>query len=200
MSRPLPVTFVKGVVRAEDLPRAPRPEIAASGRSNVGKSSMLNVVFGRKGLAKVSQTPGKTREINYFDVGGRYHLVDLPGYGYARVPDAVRRKWGDLVRSYLETREQLAGVLQLVDARHGPTALDREMLEWLRTRGLPVVIIATKMDKLRKSAAAQAVRSVEREVAGWPVIPFSAVTRDGRRSVLAWIDGVLEDWRGPSRA
>jgi len=190
------VSFVKGVVRPDDLPRAPVPEIAASGRSNVGKSSMLNVVFGRKGLAKVSQTPGKTREINYFDVGGRYHLVDLPGYGYARVPDAVKRKWGELVRTYLETRRQLAGVLQLVDARHGPSAQDREMLEWLRDQELPVVIVATKMDKLKKSAAAQSVRSLEREVAGWPVIPFSAVTRDGRRAVLSWIDAVLEQWEG----
>lgn len=196
MPRPLPVSFVKGVVRPDDLPRAPVPEIAASGRSNVGKSSMLNVVFGRKGLAKVSQTPGKTREINYFDVGGRYHLVDLPGYGYARVPDAVKRKWGELVRTYLETRRQLAGVLQLVDARHGPSAQDREMLEWLRDQELPVVIVATKMDKLKKSAAAQSVRSLEREVAGWPVIPFSAVTRDGRRAVLSWIDAVLEQWEG----
>jgi GTP-binding protein len=194
VARPLPVSFVKGVVRAEDLPRAPVPEIAASGRSNVGKSSMLNVVFGRKGMAKVSQTPGKTREINYFDVGGRYHLVDLPGYGYARVPTAVKRRWGELVRAYLESRRQLAGVLQLVDARHGPTAQDREMLDWLRSRELPVVIIATKMDKLKRSVAAQSVRSLEREVAGWPVIPFSAVTRDGRRAVLSWIDAALEDW------
>lgn len=186
--------FVKGVVRAEDLPRDRRPEIAASGRSNVGKSSLLNVVFGRKGMAKVSQTPGKTREINYFDIGGRYHLVDLPGYGYARVPEAVKRKWGDLVRGYLESREQLAGVLQLVDARHGPTALDRDMLDWLRARELPVVVIATKMDKLKKSSAAAMLRGLERDVAGFPVIPFSALTRDGRGSVLAWIDGALKDW------
>jgi GTP-binding protein len=194
--RPLPVTFVKGVVRAEDLPRGPRPEIAASGRSNVGKSSLLNVVFGRKGMAKVSQTPGKTREINYFDVGGRYHLVDLPGYGYARAPAALKRKWSDLVREYLETRRQLAGVLQLVDARHEPSALDREMLDWLRGRDVPVVVIATKMDRLKRSAAAQSLRALEREVAGWPVIPFSAVTRDGRGPVLTWIDAVLEEWGG----
>jgi GTP-binding protein len=200
VSQPLPVTFVRGAVRPEDLPRAPLPEIAASGRSNVGKSSLLNVVFGRKGMAKVSRTPGKTREINFFDIGGRYHLVDLPGYGYARAPVAAKRKWSDFVRSYLETRGQLAGVLQLVDARHGPTALDREMLGWLRGRALPVAIVATKMDKLKRAEAERSVRDLEREAAGWPVIPFSAVTRDGRRPVLAWIDGVLEAWSGLPRA
>jgi GTP-binding protein len=191
----LPATFVKGVVRLEDLPRAPVPEVAASGRSNVGKSTLLNTVFQRKGLAKVSSTPGKTREINFFSVGGRYHLVDLPGYGYARVPARVSRAWGGLVRDYLETRAQLAGVIQLVDSRHGPTALDREMLGWLRGRDVPALVVATKTDKVKRGKLAAELGALQREAAGFPVVGFSAVTRDGRRPIVEWIDRAVAAWR-----
>jgi len=193
----LPATFVKGVVSLDGLPRAPIPEVAASGRSNVGKSSLLNVLFKRKGLAKVSGAPGKTREINFFSVGDRYHLVDLPGYGYARVPVAVKQKWGELVRGYLESRDQLAGVIQLVDIRHGATRQDRDMLEWLAAGNRPGLVVATKADKLKSGARAAALRELqsEWEALGLPVVAFSAVTRDGRKEILDWIDRTLAGWK-----
>jgi GTP-binding protein len=192
----LPVAFVKGVVSLDGLPKAPIPEIAASGRSNVGKSSMLNVVFGRKGMAKVSQTPGKTREINFFTIGDRYHLVDVPGYGYARVPTKVREKWAVLVESYLETRPQLGGLVQLVDVRHGPSAQDREMIEWLAGARFPSLIVATKTDKLKKAACAAALKKLaaELEPFGLPCVGFSAVDRTGRREILRWIDEAVSAW------
>ena len=149
--------------------------------------------------AKISATPGKTREINFFSIGDRYHLVDLPGYGYARVPDAVRKKWSAFVREYLETRRQLAGVIQLVDARHGPTALDAEMLDWLRRSDLPTLIVATKTDKLKKSQAAADVGRLQRDMEGLTVVPFSAVTRAGRAPILSWIDAAVEDWSSRNR-
>jgi GTP-binding protein len=194
----LPARFVKGVVSLDGLPRQPIPEIAASGRSNVGKSSLLNVLFGRKGLAKVSGTPGKTREINFFSIGEKWHLVDLPGYGYAKVPAPVKQKWAALVEEYLRRREQLAGVVQLIDARHGPTEADREMLEWLVAEKRPTLLVATKMDKLRRNARHVAMRSLraEWEPAGFEIVGFSAITRDGKGEVLRWIDGALANWRG----
>ncbi len=197
----LPATFVKGVVALDGLPRAPIPEVAASGRSNVGKSSLLNVLFHRKGLAKVSGTPGKTREINFFSVEDRYHLVDLPGYGYARVPVEVKRKWGQLVQDYLESRDQLAGVIQLVDIRHGPSQQDRDMLAWLAAGNRPGLVVATKADKLKSGARAAALRELrgEWEPAGLPVVAFSAVTRDGRKEILGWIDRTLADWKDGGR-
>jgi GTP-binding protein len=175
-----------------------------SGRSNVGKSSLLNVLFRRKGLAKVSGTPGKTREINFYSVEDRYHLVDLPGYGYARVPVELKRRWGQLVRDYLESRDQLAGVVQLVDLRHGPSRQDVDMLEWLAAGHRPGLVVATKADKLPSGARAEQLRALrsEWEPRGLPVVAFSAVTRDGRKDVLAWIDRALAAWTdsGPPRA
>ncbi len=193
-------SFVKGVVSFDGLPKAPIPEIAVSGRSNVGKSSLLNVLFGRKGMAKVSGTPGKTREINYFSIADRWHLVDLPGYGYARVPEAVRRKWALLVEEYLRRREQLVGVVQLVDARHGPSQQDREMLEWLVSEKRPALLVATKTDKLRSNARHTALRELVSEwgPAGLTVVGFSAVSRDGKREIIRWIDATLEAQRGAS--
>lgn len=181
-------------MRLADLPRSRVPEIAVSGRSNVGKSSLLNVVFGRKGLAKVSSTPGKTRELNFFSVSDRYHLVDLPGYGYARVPERMRRSWGELVRKYLEERRQLAGVIQLIDARHDPTAQDREMLEWLAGRNVGVLVVVTKTDKLKRSRAAAELARSQRALAGFRVVTFSAATREGRGLILEWIDGAVAEW------
>jgi len=200
-SAALPARFVKGVTTLDALPRAALPEVAASGRSNVGKSSLLNVLFVRKGLAKVSSTPGKTREINFFSVEDRYHLVDLPGYGYARVPVEMKRRWGRLVEEYLESRDQLAGVIQLVDIRHGPSRQDREMLDWLAGGRRPGLLVATKADKLKSGARAAALRALrgEWEPRGLPVVGFSAVTRDGRRDVVAWIDRVLAAWRDGGR-
>jgi GTP-binding protein len=191
----LPVRFVKGVTTLRGLPKARVPEIAVCGRSNVGKSSCLNTLFARKGIAKVSRTPGRTREINFYSIADRFHLVDLPGYGYARVPHAVRKKWGELMRAYLETREQLAGVLALVDLRHGPTALDEEMLEWLIGAGRTALVVATKADKLKRSVRSAARRKLSAwEERGVSIVEFSALTREGRKPVLEWIDRKVADW------
>ena len=191
---PFPAEFVKGVVSLDGLPPARIPEVAASGRSNVGKSSLLNVIFGQKRLAKVSQRPGKTQEINYFRVGTRFHLVDLPGYGFAKVPANVQRKWAKLVEQYLETREQLAGIVQLVDIRHGPSRQDEEMLEWLAAAGRPALLVATKADKLKRGAQAAAVAKLRRDWPAFEVIPFSAVTRDGEKWVTRWIGETVDAW------
>jgi GTP-binding protein len=195
---PFPAEFVKGVVSPEGLPAARVPEVAVSGRSNVGKSSLLNVLFKRKALAKVSQRPGKTREINFFRVGDRFHLVDLPGYGYAKVPANVSRKWAALVEAYLETRAQLAGIVQLVDLRHGPSRQDREMLEWLAAVAKPSLLVGTKADKLKRGPRAAALAELKRDWPAFEVVAFSAVTRDGERDVSRWIERVVDAWKMPA--
>ncbi len=194
----LPAKFVKSVASLDGLPRAPMPEVAASGRSNVGKSSLLNVLFGRKRLAKVSGTPGKTREINFFSVEDRWHLVDLPGYGYAKVPISVKQKWAGLVEDYLASREQLAGIIQLVDARHGPSRQDRDMLEWLAREKKPTLVVATKMDKLKRNARSATLKQLtsDWEGSGFSVVGFSTETREGKREILRWIESALGAWRG----
>jgi GTP-binding protein len=203
MSQPLPVVFVKGVASLDALPGGSLPEVAVSGRSNVGKSSLLNVILGgRKAMAKVSQRPGKTRELNFFRVSERYHLVDLPGYGFAKVPVEVQRKWQALMESYLETRGLLCGIVQLVDSRHGPSAQDRDMLEWLATRGVPALLVATKVDKLKLNARLQALKQLREDWPGMTVVGFSAVTKDGRKEILAWIDAAVAGAkaRGPGES
>ena len=191
------VSFVKGVVRLEDLPRARIPEIALSGRSNVGKSSLLNRLAGLHALARVSRTPGKTREINFYSVADRFHLVDLPGYGYARVPDAAKKKWGPLVESYLETREQLAGVVQLLDLRHGPTDLDRAMIEWLETKKRPILLAGTKQDKLGRQERRTALEALagEFEPRGAAVMGVSAAHNEGIEELWKWIEERCRSWR-----
>lgn len=198
--RPLSATFVRGVLAPDGMPRARLPEVAVCGRSNVGKSSLLNVLFGIRGLARVSRTPGRTREINFFAIAGRYHLVDLPGYGYARAPSRTKGLWGDLVRGYLEDRDQLAGIVQLVDARHDPGAQDREMLRWLPESGRPSLVVATKIDKLGNRERAERLRSLAAEVDPLPVVAFSATTREGRDDLLRWIEQTVAAWRDPRPA
>jgi GTP-binding protein len=186
------------VVRASDLPRARVPEIALSGRSNVGKSSLLNRLAGIRALARVSRTPGKTREINFYSVAERFHLVDLPGYGYARVPQAAKKEWGPLVEGYLEDREQLAGVIQLIDLRHGPTDLDRAMIDWLEAKKRPMLLAATKQDKLtrqERNSALEALR-LEFEKRGAAVVGISALHNEGIGEVWKWIEERCRTWRG----
>ncbi len=199
--RTLPATFVRGVVRLDDLPKSWIPEIALSGRSNVGKSSLLNRLVGVRGLAKVSRTPGKTRELNFFSVADRFHLVDLPGYGYARLPEAARRHWSPLVEGYLEAREQLAGVVQLVDLRHGPTSLDEAMIEWLDDKGRPTLVVGTKRDKLAEGAAREAVRSLEGRYVprGIAVLGVSSQSGEGMPQILSWIEERRRAWSVRSR-
>lgn len=182
--------FVIGAASVEQLPTGELPEIALAGRSNVGKSSLLNKITGRKKLARTSKTPGKTREINLYRIDERLLLADLPGYGFAKVPKAVKREWGDLVERYLNERDQLRGIVHLVDLRHLPTADDVQMHEWARHYGVPTLIAATKADKIAKGRRAQAARAVEDVLDPAPgtlVVPFSAVTGEGAREIWGWI-------------
>jgi GTP-binding protein len=181
-------------------PASELPEIAFSGRSNVGKSSLLNALVRRKALARVSATPGKTREINFFRVNDAFHLVDLPGYGYARVSKTARAAWRPLIEGFLRTSEQLRGVVQLVDARHAPSRDDLHMMEFLASLGVPTIVVATKVDKLSRSergprlAALAAQLGVEDE----QLIPFSAQTGEGRDDLAQAVVSLLAQpsWRG----
>jgi GTP-binding protein len=175
------------------------PEIAFSGRSNVGKSSLLNKLVQRKALARVSGTPGKTREINFFRVNDAFHLVDLPGYGYARVSKAARDAWRPLIEGYLRASEHLRGVVQLVDARHAPSPDDLRMMDFLASLGVPTIVVATKVDKLSRAergptlAALAAQLGVEDE----QLIPFSARTGEGRDDLAQAVVAILAQpsWR-----
>ena len=163
-------------------PETTLPEVAFAGRSNVGKSSLLNMLVRRKTFARVSATPGKTREINYFEVNRRFLLVDLPGYGYARVSKERRAEWRPLIESYIRGTPHLRGVVQLLDVRHDPTADDRQMFEFLAEVGTPTIVAATKIDKLTRAQAAERIRTIT-SIVGLEeeqVIPFSSVTGVGR--------------------
>ncbi|MFN2566858.1 MAG: ribosome biogenesis GTP-binding protein YihA/YsxC [Gemmatimonadaceae bacterium] len=172
-------------------PEPTLPEIAFAGRSNVGKSSLINRLVNRKRLARVSNTPGRTREINFFRVNDDFVLVDLPGYGYAKISKEARAAWRPLIEGYLRGSPQLRGIVQLLDARHDPTRDDLQMLEFLAELGVPTIVVATKTDKLPRARVATRARELAR-LAGVDedqVIPFSAVTGAGR-SELA--EAVLE--------
>ena len=147
------VSFVLSVGELQQLPPDSGAEVAFAGRSNAGKSSAINAICGRHKLAFVSRTPGRTQLINYFRLGGSAHLVDLPGYGYARVPAAVRAGWEQLLGGYLQTRRALRGLFLVMDIRHPLTPLDRQMLDWLAPTGAPVQVLLTKADKLTRQAA-----------------------------------------------
>lgn len=165
------------------LPRPGAPEIAFAGRSNAGKSSAINTLAGRRRLAFVSKTPGRTQLINFFDLGGRAFLVDLPGYGYAGVPGEVRAHWKELVGTYIAERESLAAVVVVMDVRHPLTSLDLTLLQWLREAGRPAHILLTKADKLSKQAAQATFSRVRRQLAqvypGATAQLFSSLKREG---------------------
>lgn len=181
--------FERAAYRPEDEPRAPGPDIAFLGRSNVGKSSLINRLLGVKGLARTSSTPGRTQSANFYRVNDSYWFVDLPGYGYARAPRPVVQSWGPLVEGVLERRrERIVLAVLVVDARHEPTRLDLVMRDWLEMQELPYLVTATKSDKLsgnEKVRAARALASV-----GPPVL-VSARTGLGMRQVWARLDRVL---------
>ncbi len=159
------------------------PEIAVAGRSNVGKSSLINCLVNRRKLALTSSTPGKTRVLNYYCVDEKYYLVDLPGYGYAKVAQNERQAWKRLVESYLTKNPFLKGIIEIIDSRHGVTPMDLEMINWLVQLGLPTLLVATKTDKLPRSKANHIIQTLEAEAAPLGVaglIPFSIVTKQGK--------------------
>lgn len=180
-------------------PASDLPEIAFSGRSNVGKSSLLNKLVRRKALARVSGTPGKTREINFFRVNDAFHLVDLPGYGYARVSRAARQAWRPLIEGYLRTSEHLRGVVQLIDARHAPSADDLRMMDFLASLGVPTIVVATKVDKLGNAERPARLAELAEQlgVEEDQLIPFSARTGEGRDDLAEAVVSLLAQpsWR-----
>lgn len=187
--------FVKSALRPGDYPKDGRPEFAFVGRSNVGKSSLLNALLGRKGLAKTSSTPGKTQTINFFDVNGALYFVDLPGYGYAKVPLKVKENWGRVLTAYLRERDELRLVVLLVDARHEPTERDLDMLELLDRAEAPTLIVATKIDKVKRGQRKQRLEAIRRRLdldEDALILPFSAVTREGQKELWHVIEDLME--------
>lgn len=182
-------------------PEAGLPEIAFAGRSNVGKSSLLNRLVHRKKFARVSNTPGRTREINFFKVNDRFILVDLPGYGYARISKERRAEWKPLIESYLRSSRDLRGIVQLLDVRHEPTADDRRMLDFLGELGIPAVVVLTKIDKLTPAQRASRIAELASELSldDDQLIPFSAVTGDGRNDLAEAVEALLNQpsWKDP---
>lgn len=174
---------------------APLPEVVFAGRSNVGKSSLLNSLLGRRSLARVSASPGKTATINFYEIDGRIYFVDLPGYGYARRSLEQRRCWGELIEGYLAAGRDIRLVLSLIDIRHAPTADDRLLLQWLCASGLPYLVVATKRDKLSAAQAERRLAELRREASlpsHVPVIGFSSATGDGRDGLLSIIENAVE--------
>jgi len=174
-------------------PELDLPEIAFAGRSNVGKSSLLNKVLKRRSFARVSKTPGRTREINFFKVNDAFLLADLPGYGYAKVSKTRSAEWAPLIEAYLRSTKQLRGVVQLLDVRHDPTEDDRQMLDFLADVSVPVMFVATKIDKLSQAAATRRVQelAIMLQVDEDHIIPFSAQTGVGRDELAEAISGLL---------
>ena len=178
------------------LPENEHIEIAFAGKSNVGKSSLINALMNRKSLARTSAQPGKTQTINFYNVNDIMYLVDLPGYGYAKVSEQEKIKWGQLIERYLNTSKQLKAVFLLIDIRHDPSANDKMMYEWIVSQGYHPIIIATKLDKLKRSQVAKHVKMIKeglKLLPGTTVIPFSAETKQGREEIWELMDSYLQE-------
>ena len=168
------------------LPENTLPEIAFAGKSNVGKSSLINGLMNRKSFARISGTPGKTQTINFYNINQELYLVDLPGYGYAKVSEKEKQKWGRMIERYLHSSKQLKAVFLLIDIRHDPSANDKLMYDWILAQGYRPIIIATKLDKIKRSQAAKHVKAVRQGLGlgtDAKVIPFSAVSKQGRDEI-----------------
>lgn len=172
-------TFLTSAAGAEGFPPAAGPEVAFAGRSNAGKSSALNAITGLKGLARTSKTPGRTQLINFFDAPGTGRLVDLPGYGFAQVPDAVKARWRELMEAYLNGREPLAGIMLVMDIRHPLKPFDEQMLAWAEYAQVPVHVLLTKADKLTRNHQNQALAKLRRDLPEASVQLFSASSGQG---------------------
>lgn len=183
--------FIKSAFNQSHWVEGNLPEIAFLGRSNVGKSSLLNSLLNRKKLAKTSNTPGRTQSINFFLVNEAFYFVDLPGYGYAKVSKQMRSEWGEMAEEYLANREQLVLSIQLVDSRHKPTALDQQLHEWLQFHQKEHIIIATKADKLSNNKLNKSLREIKTTLSGSKIISFSSVTGKGKEQIWSEISAFL---------
>lgn len=173
------------------LPKTDKPEIAFAGKSNVGKSSLINALMNRKSYARISATPGKTQTINFYNINEEMYLVDLPGYGYAKVSEKEKIQWGKLIERYLHGSKQLKAVFLLIDIRHDPSANDRMMYEWIVEQGYYPIIIATKLDKIKRSQVQKHVKMIREGLnlaKGTTVIPFSSVSKQGRDEIWELVE------------
>ena len=184
--------FVKSAFSREHWVNGGLPEVAFLGRSNVGKSSLINSLLHRKGLARTSNTPGRTQSINFFLINTAFHFVDLPGYGYARVSKVMKQDWGKMAEEYLSQRDELNLSIQLVDARHDPTPLDRQLNEWLVFNGKKHLVVATKSDKLSNNDLAKRIRGMRVEFDKSEIIAYSVTTDRGRDDLLEKIRSAVE--------
>jgi GTP-binding protein len=187
--------FEISAFRPQDEPKSIEPELVFLGRSNVGKSSLINALLGTSKLARTSSTPGRTQSVNFYRVNGSFRFVDLPGYGYAKVPESIRKTWGPMIEGALERRrERIVLAIHVVDARHEPSRLDQVMQEWLKAREIPNIVTATKADKLSGNARARAARELAARFADGPMIPpmlVSSQTALGIKQLWKLVDQAL---------
>ena len=176
------------------VPQTGKPEVAFAGKSNVGKSSLINALMNRKSLARTSSQPGKTQTINFYNVNDTMYLVDLPGYGYAKVSEAVKAKWGKMIENYLHQSPTLKAVFLLVDIRHEPSGNDKLMYRWICDNGYEPIIVATKLDKIKRSQVQKHLKMLRQGLellSGTQVIPFSAETKQGREEIWELMDTLI---------
>lgn len=186
--------FEKGAVKPEQYPENDIPEITFVGRSNVGKSSLINALLNRKNLARVASKPGKTREINFYNIDDVVYFVDLPGYGYAKVSKDVKNEWADSIETYLNRSRKLKLVIMVVDIRHSPTEDDKLMASWLVSSELPYIVVATKADKIPKTKLKERLLDISNSLMlgdDTPLIAFSSETKVGREEIMNYITSVL---------
>jgi GTP-binding protein len=187
--------FVISAVAKSQYPEDELPEIAFAGRSNVGKSSLINMILNRKGLAKTSSTPGKTQLVNFYDIDGLFRFVDLPGYGFAKVSKEKKSTWAKIIETYLESRENLLEVFQLVDIRHKPSGEDKQMYEWIRASGFSGIVIVTKTDKLSKQQIDKQLKVIKSELQmedDGIIIPVSSSDKNGKYDVWDLVNSIFE--------
>lgn len=185
------------------LPENEHMEFAFAGKSNVGKSSLINGLMNRKSLARTSAQPGKTQTINFYNINDQMYFVDLPGYGYAKVSEAEKAKWGKMIENYLHKSRQLKAVFLLIDIRHVPSANDRMMYDWILNQGFEPIIIATKLDKINRSQVQKHIKMIKeglKVVKNTIVIPYSAQTKQGREEIYELLDSYLESEKEPDLA
>ncbi|WP_053955962.1 ribosome biogenesis GTP-binding protein YihA/YsxC [Inediibacterium massiliense] len=187
--------IIISAVKPEQYPSIEMPEVAFAGRSNVGKSSLINLLLNRKKLARTSSSPGKTQTINFYGINEAFRFVDLPGYGYAKVSKAHKDQWGKMMETYLNHRENLLEVFQLVDIRHKPTIQDKQMYDWIKSVGFNGIVIATKLDKIKRGQRQKHIQMIKKELnmtSDDILIPVSAESREGKEEIWKIITEIFE--------